>query len=165
MCDTGCGGYSLCGRMTIHDILALDEPTAFAIALGELVGNSPRADDFAALRPAEQVVWCVDGLEREVNNGGLEQFFLNSAGDQARETAAALRAIGAGHTANLLERALAVFPDGPSPDRDVRGEQIDALSGESRDALGELDAAFYEYRDDLPALLRAYVARHVRDFE
>lgn len=34
-------------------------------------------------------------LEAEVNNGGFIRFYSNSTGDRARETAAALRAIGA----------------------------------------------------------------------
>ena len=44
-----------------------------------------------ALSPGERVFLYVWNLEAEVNNGGFEQFYLNSAGDNAIETPVALR--------------------------------------------------------------------------
>lgn len=143
----------------IDDILAIEDPTTFAIALSNLVYGREGPEGLSGLTEAEQTVYCIDGLEREVNNGGFSQFFFNSAGDQARETVAALRRIGASYTAELVERAMAPFgPAGPSADRDERGEQLDRI-GDSADALwSELDDAFYEYKDDLTGLLRSYVS-------
>lgn len=150
--------------MTISDILKIQDGTAFSIALSDLVYSRGGPAGLEGLRPAEQVVYCVDGLEREVNNGGFEQFFLNSPGDYAAETEAALRTMGAAHTAGLLEQAMSVFPGGPAPDQDTRGEQVDALSEEARESLDALTVEFLEYRDDLTALLRAHVIRHQDDF-
>jgi hypothetical protein len=150
--------------MTIEEILAIEDPTRFAIALGDLVYGRP-AIPFEALRPAERVVWCIDGLEREVNNGGFAQFLVNNAGDHARETLAALGAIAAARTASLVERAMAVFPDGaPSPDHETRQAQLDALPEEAHAQWAALDGAFLRYEDDLTALLRGYVTRHTADF-
>jgi hypothetical protein len=101
-----------------------------------------------------------------VNNGGFWQFFVNSAGDQARETVEALGAIGAAHTASLVERAMAVFPGGaPSPDHDTCQAQVDALPEEAHAQWEALDEAFFRYQDDLTGLLRGYVGRHTTDFE
>jgi len=147
----------------IEDILQIADDTTFAIALGDLLYQGPPGE-FADLRPAEQVVWCIDGLEREVNNGGFEQFFLNSAGDQARETVSALRTIGAHHTAGLVERANGVFAGGPSPNRDVRQGQVEALGETQREIFNQLDQEFFRYEDKLTTLLRAYVAQHTSDF-
>jgi hypothetical protein len=150
--------------MTIDEILAIEDPTGFAIALGDLVYGPP-AGTFETLRPAERVVWCLSGLEREVNNGGFHLFFVNSAGDEARETVEALRAIGAARTASLVERAMAVFPGGaPSADRDTRQEQVAALPEEAHAEWEALDPIFFRYEEDLTALLRAYVTQHVADF-
>jgi hypothetical protein len=142
----------------IDEILAIEDPTEFAIALSNLVYGREGPPGLSGLTEAEQTVYCIDGLEREVNNGGFSQFFFNAAGDQARETVAALRRVGASHTADLVERAMAPFgPAGPSPDRDERSEQLDRI-GDSADSLwSELDDAFYEYKDDLTGLLRSYV--------
>jgi Domain of unknown function (DUF4375) len=89
---------------------------------------------------------------------------VNSSGDHARETVEALRMIGAAHTASLVERALAVFPGGaPSPDRDARVAEVEALSDDQRARWDELDEAFYRYDDDLAVLLRAYLTAHTED--
>lgn len=150
--------------MSISDILRIQDPTAFSIALSDLVYSRDGPAGLEGLRPAEQVVYCINGLEREVNNGGFEQFFLNSPGEYARETEASLRTIGAHHTAALVEQAIGVFPGGPSPDQDTRAGQVDALSDDARALLDSLSADFVEYHDDLSGLLRAYAARHQEDF-
>ena len=150
--------------MTISKILKITDATAFSIALSDLVYSRAGPAGLEGLRPAEQVVYCIDGLERDVNNGGFEQFFVNSPGDYAKETQAALRTIGAQETAALVARAIAVFPGGPSPDADQRGKQVDALSDDALTQLDMLSAEFMEYRDDLSGLLRAYVAQHQGDF-
>jgi hypothetical protein len=150
--------------MTIEEVLAIEDPTGFAIALGDLI-HGGSGGPFETLRPAERVAHCIDGLEREVNCGGFHCFFLNSAGDQARETVEALRAIGAPHTASLVERAMAVFPDGaPSPDHDRRQGEVDAVPEEAHAQWEALDEIFFRYEEDLTALLRAYVASHVAEF-
>jgi hypothetical protein len=150
--------------MAISDILKIKDGTAFSIALSDLVYSRAGPAGLEGLRPAEQVVFCIDGLEREVNNGGFEQFFINSPGEYATQTESALRTIGARHTAALVTQAIAVFPDGPSPDHDRRAEQVDALPDEALALLDSLTAEFVEYRDDLSGLVRAYVAQHQGDF-
>jgi hypothetical protein len=96
-------------------------------------------------------------LEAELNNGGFDQFFFNSAGDRTAETIAALEAIGASHTAGIVRKAAARFPGGmPPADRDERQALLsDSVSPDS-DAFEDEDAAFLEYRDDLEALAAAY---------
>ena len=143
---------------TIDDVLAHEDPTAFSIALSDLVCERCYDHGFEALQPAERVAFCVDTLEREVNNGGFSQFFTNSSGDTALETLEALQTIGAPQAAELLRQALAVFPGSrPSRDRDERTEFIDALDDATQARLGDLDGRFYEYPDDLTALMRKYV--------
>ena len=150
---------------TISDVLANEDPTAFAIALSDLVFQRCDRDGFEALSAAESVAYCVDALEREVNNGGFEQFFGNSSGDTSAETLAALEKIGARQAAELLRSALSPFPNGAPPkDRDGRCELIDAMSDEVRSQWGELDARFWDYPDDLTSLMRQFVNAHRSEF-
>src|SRR5687768_790603 len=67
----------------IDEILTIEDPTEFAIALSDHVFGRPGPEGFSGLTEAEQTVYCIAGLERDVNNGGFAQFFLNSSGDQA----------------------------------------------------------------------------------
>ncbi len=151
---------------TIDDVLAEEDPTTFSIALSDLVFPRYDRDGFAALTPAEQVAHCVDWLEREVNNGGFDQFFWNSAGDHAAETVAALETIGAAQFAAMVREAIACFPGGVVPsDRDQRTDVVmPALPQSTRDTWSALDGRFYEYPEDLAALLRAHVVAHRAEF-
>lgn len=54
----------------------------------------------------ERVILIVEALQREVNNGGFEQFFENSSGEYAGELEAALRQIGAARVADLAAKAV-----------------------------------------------------------
>jgi len=150
---------------TIDDVLAQEDGTAFAIALSNLVFPRYDRDGYAALTPAERVAYCIDALEREVNNGGFRQFFDNSSGDTALETVAALETIGARQAAALVRRAVAVFPDGAPPrDRDERCLLVERLPETAADEWMALDGEFYGYPDDLTTLLRRYVEAHRDDF-
>ena len=152
--------------MNVGDVLAKEDGTDFAIALSDLVFGRYDSEGFASLRPAEQVALCVDALEREVANGGLDQFFFNSSGDQAHETLSALETIGAKQAAKILREAMAVFPGGVVPtDRDQRCDvAMAALPESARETWSELDGRFYEYPDNITELMRAYVKAHRDEF-
>lgn len=150
---------------TIDDVLSKEDGTEFAIALSDLVFGRYDRDGVAALTPAELVAYCVDALEREVNNGGFDQFFWNSSGDAAHQTHAALVEIGAPAAADLVREAIAAFPGAKVPaDRGEREKVLESLPESAREKWAELDGRFYEYPDDLTALMRRYVQAHRADF-
>jgi len=151
---------------TIQDVLAQSDETKFAIALSELVNAREASAGYETLSHAEQVALCVDGLEREVNNGGFQQYFFSSAGDHALDCVDALDEIGGVEVADLLRRALRVFgPGGPDPDREERILQLEALGDDVAPRLEALDDAFFGYPDGLAPLLRAFVAANAAAFE
>jgi hypothetical protein len=57
------------------------------------------------LTEAEETVLAVEALEREVNNGGFDQFFLNTP-EHAPYIVDSLRRIGCPKTARLAEKAI-----------------------------------------------------------
>jgi Domain of unknown function (DUF4375) len=135
------------------------------ILVSEAVWAREAAHGFNSLSAAERVFLCVWNLEAEVNNGGFEQFYINSAGDNALETPSALREIGATQAAAIAEAANNVFrPQGPPADREARGQALARLGATATDALKALDAKFYEYPDNLEELLRQFVERNRNDF-
>jgi Domain of unknown function (DUF4375) len=149
----------------VAEILQIEDDTKFAIAMSDLVFSREAAVGYDRLTPPERVVFCLDALEREVNNGGFAQFFENSAGDHALETIEALRTLGAPRVAGLVTEAVAVFPDGhPAADREDRQRQVEKLDDAARAKLDQLDGAFYEYPENLHALERAYVGTNQAQF-
>jgi hypothetical protein len=136
-------------------------PETFLIALSERLW--PVADeDFSALSPSEQTFILIWELEAEVNNGGFNQFFFNSAGDHANKTAAALRSIGAEHAASIVDRATSLFPNGPPADRSTRQGILDAIDPDT-DLFEGLNREFYQYPDNLSQLLYEFVIEHRSD--
>jgi hypothetical protein len=135
------------------------------IRISEAVWAREAAVGVKALSPAERVFLYVWNLEAEVNNGGFEQFYLNSAGDNAIDTPAALREIGATAAAAIVEAANSVFSSpGPPSDRDARTKALERLGTPATDALNALDARFYEYPDNLAAMLTTFVERNREQF-
>jgi hypothetical protein len=137
--------------------------TASEEFLFSLVDDIQRRENergLASLTSREQVFFLVWSLEAEVNNGGFNQFFFNSAGDYASETIEALRTIGAERTASLTKQACDVFGSTfPSPIRTERQDQVAAPSESQNATLWQLDKAFFAYPDNLSKLLALYMAQ------
>lgn len=113
-----------------------------------------------ALSEKDKVVASIFALEAEVNNGGFDQFYYNSAGDLAFYVPQALRKIGAHKTAEIAEKANSIFGEnGPSRDHVKRHHQLAGFGEKHDDFLGELDDQFYEYPHDLYALLEEYLVK------
>jgi hypothetical protein len=112
---------------------------------------------FFLLSPAEQVVVLIWGLEADVNNGGFNQYFFNSYSDHSGAVPHALRAIGAAQTAQIVDRALALFPGGsPPPDQTRRQALLEELDPDT-DHFETIDREFFAYPDNLTSLLVQFV--------
>ncbi len=117
-------------------------------------------DELENLTEPQKQFYFIQNLEREVNNGGFEQYFSNSSGDNAHETILALVSIGALKTVNILQQAINEFPDHKVPvDRDKRQEMMEHM--ENAEAVWDiLDQRFFKYDDDLNTLNIQYVERN-----
>lgn len=136
------------------------------IALQERVSHRQAEVGFDGLSEPERVFICVQDVESEVNNGGFLQYFSNSTGDHALFASRSFEAIGANHTAGIVNRACAVFPNGEPPsDRTEREEILEQIDERIEGVLSELDDAFYEYNDDLEKLVLTYVKEHQTEFK
>lgn len=109
----------------------------------ELASIDPEHDWYELLSEPRRVVLLVDELESEVNNGGFDQFYLNSSGDGAYALPSALRALGHSAAAALAERANSQFPSGPARHRAKRLAQMDDLPDPDSEMWSRLDSEFY----------------------
>jgi hypothetical protein len=115
---------------------------------------------YDSLAPPERIVFDVNALEAEVNNGGFHEFFFNSQADRVPEIIEALQAIGATTVAGMVREACSLFPaGGPSRDRQARQEQLEEVCEERFDAL---DERFYAYPDPLSQLVVAYWQKNAK---
>jgi hypothetical protein len=131
----------------------MDIEQAFEKSLIEL-----EAKGFDSIREPERVLATIWSVEAEVNNGGFDQLFYNSAGDLAFYAAEAFDAIGAHKMAAITQKALDLFGEGgPSKDRNERVEALEGISEKHGEYLNKLDYEFTEYPDNIQELLLKYV--------
>jgi len=94
----------------------------------------------------------IDELEMEVNNGGFNQYFFNSSGQNCFETMKELRRKGKTRTAKLLEDAIKLINPNNLPEKDLieklRKRKVAELDDETiNEKLNKLDILFYENPD------------------
>ena len=145
-------------RLNIERILSLSNSTEMTIEISYGISDKIHKTGFESLSHPERILHHIYWLEAEINNGGFEQYFGNSAGEYVLDTPAALDEIGAQHTAQLVRRAIDLFPGGPPPrDWEERAEKLNLIDDETSERLGDLDSEFYEYRDPLEELQVKYM--------
>ena len=116
---------------------------------------------------ARRAVYTVDAFDREVQNGGLCQYFVNSSRETAPELEEALTQVGAESYRKLFHDFV--------EENGIDVTQLDSFvihSMEEFEAQNErypfdlFDEAYYELygREPLDALCTAYIRRHLGDF-
>src|SRR5262245_49103291 len=66
-------------------------------------------EDYEEMTPVQRTAHLAFWYDAEVQNGGHHQYFENSAGLRAPQTIIALRSLGLGPQASILERAVATW--------------------------------------------------------
>ncbi|MCL6268163.1 DMP19 family protein [Flagellimonas myxillae] len=119
-----------------------------------------------------QVVYLINELEAEVQNGGFLQFFTNSSGQFAQETLDALDLIGDTAAKQLLEEAVALINEHSGLMQITKTkleamhlhaifETSDLYDNESlMEAMNELDRKFYDLKSSYSKLKMAYFEKH-----
>jgi hypothetical protein len=110
----------------------------------ELEAIDPNTDWYELLSPGRRALVLIESLEGEVDNGGFDQYYLNSSGDGASLAPAALRMFGQEKVALMVERGNAQFPGGPPADRNQRLIQMKSLGEQAQKVWGDLDNEFYK---------------------
>jgi hypothetical protein len=137
----------------------VEDPTA--VVLGRLTADG----GVDRLTAPQRAFYVARACHYEVGNGGFAQYLVNLAGERAGEAAAAFEAIGATGHAGIVRRAVALFgPAGPAADREVRHDQLAALTPAQDAELDRLSTAYYRAAGDVPTLLLLYAGRHPADF-
>jgi hypothetical protein len=114
-----------------------------------------------SLTAEEEIVLAVEALEREVNNGGYSQFFLNSSAEYSPMIVNALKRIGCPKTAEITQKAVNALH---LPQLDVVAIQasIAAESDALDEALAECDGLYYDSGEDIAGRLFAFIQANKR---
>jgi hypothetical protein len=138
--------------------MGLEDPMGFAWDRLESVGWQKLTD------PQRHVI-AVKMLVGEVENGGFFQYFVNRSGDNWRDAADGLVAIGAAVDKDLFDQAVGLFgPDLPSEDQETRHEQVAKIANRDEEAFSFVEGPFYKDQNDREVLLLNYILKHADDF-
>lgn len=103
----------------------------------------------ASLTEAERQMYGIHWLFLETYNGGLHQFFFNDVGQFAQAALNGLEAVGAPKTADIIRRAIAIFPNSRVPvDQGERRDIMCDFSEQQEQAFDELTTEFFRCTAD-----------------
>jgi hypothetical protein len=132
---------------------------SLVLAFEEAIQQKAQREGMQSLTDEERAVLAVEALEREVNNGGYDQFFVNSSHEFAPIVVGALDRIGCSKTAAITQRAIQALSLS-----DVTTNAIEAaISGtdeERRATLGRSDDEYYESAEPIAERLFAFIKAH-----
>lgn len=138
--------------------------------LAEIVGGHAEGEDpVAGMTLPAATIYLVAVFEGQVGRGGFHNFLRSRSGDHALDTVQALREVGAHVSAELLEKAMALLPEGPAATSHVdRVRGIDQAELANPDLFAPLDEHFAQAVDPLNPrrvekiidLLRDYMDEH-----
>ncbi len=153
-------------KISIDEILRLPNEAEIVVNLSDQIQHKISKSGFASLTDEEKTFHYIGWLDAEVNNGGFEQYFFNSAGDHAQDAIEALKSVGAAHTARLVQEAMMAFPSGVAQrDRAERQNELLKIGAEEQKFLRGLSDKFYEDHDNLWALTIAFVRQQKDRFK
>ena len=153
-------------KLDIDKLLSSEDINGSIIELDNYIGElCSYGDEMDKLTEQQKQFYFNQSLEREINNGGFNQYFLNSSGNYAHKTIQSLQTIGAHKTADILQKAIDQFPNSNVPeDRRVRQEILEQVQEKADIVWEELDQIFFAYEDDLNTLNIKFVRTNKEKF-
>ena len=149
--------------MEIQAALDAGDETDSFLQMTDVVFDREAEFGFDALKEIEQTIFCIDGLLREVENGGFVQFFYRESGAYAIDTLAALERIKAKESAHILNILIDLFPNRLIPaDEEERDALMETIEEEHADVLTQLEDEFHDVGENLVGLTLSYVQRNLK---
>jgi Domain of unknown function (DUF4375) len=132
---------------------------SIVLAFEQAILQTTDRDGLSRLTEAELTILTVESLEREVNNGGYHQFFLNTP-EYAPYIVAALRRIGCLKTADISALAISLL----GLQQPFTTDQVEAALDRDRDGklievlIDRCDGPYFDSCEPIADRLFAYVS-------
>jgi hypothetical protein len=150
-------GYSGQSTIQLIDLKGKYRSDSLVLAFEQALDQKAERVGMEALTEEERIILAIEALEREVNNGGYDQFFTNSSNEYASIVVNALNRIGCPETANLTQQAI----DCLEIEGSLSVENIDHVMEKENDdrdeKLSQCDDQYYEIAGDLADPLLEFI--------
>lgn len=152
-------------NMEIQAALDVADETDSFLQITDVIYDKEADEGYDKLTDAEKTVFCIDGLLREMENGGFSQFFYHDMGALASDTLDALKNIKSRDAVELMDQLLDMFDSREVPgDEDARIKVFEEIESDHADTVAALDDAYYDSVENLVGLTLAYVSRNLKHF-
>ena len=155
------------GNQSIDDLLSLRgsyRDDSIVLALEDALQRKGTRLDWYGMNNYEMGVLAVEGLEREVNNGGYLQFFLSAARAFAPWLVPVFKAISCPKAAELTQHAFEALGLPATFQMADTDAAIERGAESLPDILGAIDEQFYDNDEDIGARLLDFVATQRHQF-
>jgi hypothetical protein len=133
--------------------------------IGFILLDKEERKGLASFTRGERLVYAIEGMVREVNNGGWNQFFFNSSGALAFDLVPALEAVGSKENLSIAQRALKIFGKPASLSEEERSKQLAKVTKDGENNPWEaLEGEFYQNPEDLDGMIVEFIARNQAEF-
>jgi hypothetical protein len=144
---------------TVDQLIALEgkyRTDSIIVAFEQAMDQKAARVGVAKLSDEERIILAVEALEREVNNGGYAQFFVNSSHEYAPIIVDALLRIGCPATAKITQRAVDAAQLSSGPIAGVtRGQWV--VNEDCEKALADCDTLYFGGQDNIADQLFAFI--------
>jgi len=144
---------------TVDELISLEgkyRTDSLVVAFGQAMDQKAARVGDGKLTEEERVILAIEALEREVNNGGYGQFFVNSSREYVPIIADALRSIGCPKTVEITQNALKIVQQTPMTDYEIENGTWEE-NKERQAALGECDSLYFERPENIEESLFAFI--------
>jgi hypothetical protein len=150
-------GYS---EESTDELLALEgayRTDSIVLAFEQALNQKEARNGAECLTEEERVIVAVEALEREVNNGGYEQFFINSSKEYASIIVASLRSVECEETAALTQDSIDALGIHGLITVEAINRVMDIESDDRSKKLGECDKRYFKVAGDLSKPLLYFI--------
>ena len=143
---------------TADELLSLEgryRTDSLVLVFEQALDQKATREGSQSLSDEERIVLAVEALEREVNNGGYEQFFLSS-GEYAPIIVGALARIGCRRTAAITQKALDALGCSPLTPEAIENTMLEE-SDDRDQALFVCDNQYFARPEDIEGHLLGFI--------
>jgi hypothetical protein len=149
---------------TVDQLLALEGEyriDSLVLVFEEALQKKAYREGDRAINDEERLVLAIEALEREVNNGGYQQFFVNSSKEFAPVIVRALERIGCPENAAITQRAIDALH---LSSLTVEAIEMAIADGVDEEVLDNCDKSYFAAREEIAGRLFAFIKANKSDF-
>jgi hypothetical protein len=139
-----------------NDVYTIMDPVYWNITIYD--GEQKYLESLIPFSKEQRLLIAIRWYLEEVNNGGHEQFYSNSAGIVWRDAIIGFKELGIDGVVKIIEESVMRLGGNPSLDRESRNEELKRYNCK----FDDLDDQFYKLEGciDIDEIMKNYILKH-----